>query len=225
MTGFVSTDEAAKVLGVSRPTVIKYLQEGKLPSLRTGKAYKIAKTDLAEFAGARGMDPRMLAHLGLEGRGGARTGRLEAHTAARLQLHAEPLPLLQNNPGQVLYFLCFQLTANAPLVAVGVRDSKFFIGRHSLAHLIIQDNYVSNIHGTLFYQDRLVKILDQSTNGTRVGSRVLSSGDSHVIGDGDQFGMGSAVFTLAAPDRIDLFLGQGMSAQAFHTEFGAGETQ
>jgi excisionase family DNA binding protein len=47
-----SADEAAQILGLQVRTVRSYLREGRLPGVRIGKQYRIARSDLEAFTGA-----------------------------------------------------------------------------------------------------------------------------------------------------------------------------
>ncbi|MEV1172581.1 helix-turn-helix domain-containing protein [Nonomuraea sp. NPDC049784] len=44
-------DQAAALLGLHVKTVRNYVRDGRLPAVRVGKQYRIAKEDLAAFAG------------------------------------------------------------------------------------------------------------------------------------------------------------------------------
>lgn len=44
-----SADEAAQILGLQVRTVRNYVREGRLPGVRIGKQYRIARADLAAF--------------------------------------------------------------------------------------------------------------------------------------------------------------------------------
>ncbi|MDE3132313.1 MAG: helix-turn-helix domain-containing protein [Acidobacteriota bacterium] len=55
-----SAEEAAQILGLQVRTVRNYVREGRLPGVRIGKQYRIARADLEAFtggvAGTRGSD-------------------------------------------------------------------------------------------------------------------------------------------------------------------------
>ncbi|MGW0804011.1 helix-turn-helix domain-containing protein [Nonomuraea sp. NPDC002799] len=46
-----TVDQAAGILGLHVKTVRNYVRDGRLPAVRVGKQYRIAKDDLAAFAG------------------------------------------------------------------------------------------------------------------------------------------------------------------------------
>ncbi|MFG1703082.1 helix-turn-helix domain-containing protein [Nonomuraea sp. M3C6] len=46
-----TVEQAAGILGLHVKTVRNYVRDGRLPAVRIGKQYRIAKEDLAEFAG------------------------------------------------------------------------------------------------------------------------------------------------------------------------------
>ena len=219
MEPFLSTEEAAGILGVSRPTIIKYIQEGRLRAARTGKAYKITKPDLAAFARDNGLNIALLATQQVY------TQTREKKTQSLSPPNMEPdmvcndpaIPLRRDPESDVLYYLVIRPHEATHELIIPVKSQKFFIGRHSLASLVIQDPFISNIHATLIYHDGYVKVLDQSTNGTQVGTSFIGSAMGVIIGDGDPFKMGHTKMRLIASERIDLYLGAGPTATQ-HTE-------
>jgi len=66
MADLYSADEAAKILGLQVRTVRNYVREGRLPGVRIGKQYRIARADLEAFtAGSAPPDdaqPRQATH-------------------------------------------------------------------------------------------------------------------------------------------------------------------
>jgi excisionase family DNA binding protein len=50
-TDFVSTSEAAKMLGVSRITVFNKIKLGKIPAMKIGRNFVIEKSDVLKAAG------------------------------------------------------------------------------------------------------------------------------------------------------------------------------
>lgn len=64
MSELYSAEEAAQVLGLQVRTVRNYVREGRLPGVRIGKQYRIARADLEAFtAGGLGREA-LLASLG-----------------------------------------------------------------------------------------------------------------------------------------------------------------
>ena len=47
-----SAEEAAQILGLQVRTVRNYVREGRLPGVRIGKQYRIARSALEAFAGS-----------------------------------------------------------------------------------------------------------------------------------------------------------------------------
>ena len=50
-TNFVSTSEAAKILGVSRIAVFNKIKTGKIPAMKVGRNFVIKKRDVLKAAG------------------------------------------------------------------------------------------------------------------------------------------------------------------------------
>jgi excisionase family DNA binding protein len=51
-TEYLSTGEAARILGVSRVAVTLMLQQGKLPAIRVGRSWAVPRDELLEFSKA-----------------------------------------------------------------------------------------------------------------------------------------------------------------------------
>jgi excisionase family DNA binding protein len=49
-TEYLSTGEAARILGVSRVAVTLMVQQGKLPAVRVGRSWAVHRDALLEFA-------------------------------------------------------------------------------------------------------------------------------------------------------------------------------
>lgn len=214
MEPFLSTEEAAGILGVSRPTIIKYIQEGRLRAARTGKAYKITKPDLVAFARDNGLNIALLATQQVYSQ--TREKKTQSLSPPSMDgdmtCHDPPIALKRDPDSDVLYYLVVRPHEASHELIIPVKSQKFFIGRHSLASLVIQDPFISNIHATLIFHDGFVKVLDQSTNGTQVGTSFIGTGFDVIIGDGDPFKMGHTKMRLIAVDRIDVYLGAGATA-------------
>ncbi len=211
----ISTETVARFLGVTRPTVIKYIQDGRLVAVRSGKAYKIARNDLEDFARELGMSSARISELDklahvVEDK---RTRSLDASELS-LDLEANYPPIALQPEPDVLYFVAVRTHPAAPELIFRVHSTKYFIGRHSLASLSIQDPYVSSLHATLIYDNGLVRLLDQSTNGTHVRGAKLQTGESHLLGDGDQIRVGSVVLTLLSASRIEAYLAGTLNGEA-----------
>ncbi len=207
MEQYISTENVARFLGVTRPTVIKYIQEERLNAMRAGRAYKISREDLVAFARGTGMSEKRLSGLD-------NFLRRQSRKTRSLDSIGAPQPLVLNDPTEPLpkdpecfYYIAARPAGAGGELVVRVNTHKFFIGRHSLASLSLRDPYVSSLHATLIYQDETVTVLDQSTNGTYLASGMLHSGGSRVIGNGDQVRVGGTVLTLISTRDIDQYLG------------------
>jgi excisionase family DNA binding protein len=94
-----SAEEAARILGLQVRTVRNYVREGRLPGVRIGKQYRIARADLEAFtAGVSGAassvgaqveeqrpvraSPEVSSVVQIDGIGGAARERLERTLAA-----------------------------------------------------------------------------------------------------------------------------------------------
>lgn len=51
MSRFITTEEVANQLHIHQNTVIRYIQQGKLPAVKVGKGYRIKESDLSAFVG------------------------------------------------------------------------------------------------------------------------------------------------------------------------------
>ena len=210
MEDMISTENVARFLGITRPTVIKYIQGGRLKAARTGKAYKISRSDLVDFAKNIGINGSRLAELDHFLLKRNKKTRTLDNPLPGSRLVLNPTPVSFSPEPDAFYFVAVRVHPDAREILFRVNTTKYFVGRHSLASLSIQDPYVSTLHTTLIFDENLVKVLDQSTNGTNIKLRTLRSGDSQVLGDGDQFQVGEVVFTLVSPERVDQYLGFGI---------------
>jgi excisionase family DNA binding protein len=61
-TSTITTDEAARIAGVSARTIRRWIQRGVLPATTTQDGYLIAATDLAGVQAAAGQRPRPRGH-------------------------------------------------------------------------------------------------------------------------------------------------------------------
>ncbi len=213
MEQLVSTQGAAKFLGITRPTVIKYIQEQKIGGMRVGKAYKISRQELIRYARSVGMSERRMAGLDEILLKQEKSTKELNPGEEELLLHEPLFPLREDL--EDLYFLSVKPRGALSDLILRVRSHKFFIGRHSLASLSIQDPYVSNLHATLWFREERVQVLDRSTNGTRYGGGLLHNEECW-LGDGDQLMVGASLLTLISTERIDLYLGSDITADAFH---------
>lgn len=207
MEQMISTEMVARFLGVTRPTIIKYIQEGRLNATRSGKAYKIARGDLESFAKTMGVNGARMAELdSMLCQRDKRTRSLNGDTVDpdRLVGHLPPKEMFTEP--DVLYYVAVRTHPLAREIIFRVNTCKYFIGRHSLASLSIQDPFVSSLHATLVFDGGLVKILDQSTNGTHVRGQLLKSGDTHTLGDGDQLRVAEVLLTLISANRMDEYM-------------------
>jgi excisionase family DNA binding protein len=57
-----SAEEAAQILGLQVRTVRNYVREGRLPGVRIGKQYRIARADLEAFTAGGFAQPALLGH-------------------------------------------------------------------------------------------------------------------------------------------------------------------
>jgi excisionase family DNA binding protein len=57
-----SAEEAARILGLQVRTVRNYVREGRLPGVRIGKQYRIARADLEAFTAGGFSQPVLMGH-------------------------------------------------------------------------------------------------------------------------------------------------------------------
>ena len=53
---YYSLKELEKILGRSRPTLLKYVNNGELKAVKTGNAWRVSERDLAEYLGETDRD-------------------------------------------------------------------------------------------------------------------------------------------------------------------------
>src|SRR5690606_40591362 len=64
----LTATEAAKLLGVSRPTLIRYLDEGRLPSTKTGRDRRVLTAHVLAYITERDRQSELLAQARREAR-------------------------------------------------------------------------------------------------------------------------------------------------------------
>lgn len=202
---FLTTDDVAYALGITRPTVIKYIKGNRLEAIRSGKAYKITPEALVSFANEMGMNENPLKTLVM------RNGKSKKTIVLGQNPNVNPredtsspenvLPIEENQ--DALYFLSVWLSDAQNELVIRVRESFLVIGRDSLAAISIQDPYVSNIHAVLTYQEGCIILKDQSTNGTIVGNKRLTYGEIATLGDNSEFIVGNSALKILSPHRMD----------------------
>ena len=88
--GWYSVEQVAERLGLHVRTVRGYIREGRLPAVRIGKQYRIARADLGAFTGRPATAPRPRAEVSavveLDGIGAAAADRLSTFVVAGAQL-------------------------------------------------------------------------------------------------------------------------------------------
>lgn len=57
MSGYLSPDEVARLLGVDRKTVYAAIHDGRLPALKLGRVLRVRESDLEALAFRPGTDP------------------------------------------------------------------------------------------------------------------------------------------------------------------------
>jgi len=204
---YLSTDDVAYALDISRPTVIKYIREKKIQAVKTGKAFKIAPEALITFANQEGFAADPLKVLAMRDKNFKKTVPLTPpqsveNTAASSETN--PQRLIENP--DALYFLSIRTDNGGSELVMRVRESILVVGRCSMATLSVQDPYVSNIHATLTYNQGFITLRDQSTNGTQVGDTVLHHGMETQLGAGGRFRVGHSLLTIIASQKINAYL-------------------
>jgi len=202
---YLTTDEVASTLGISRPTVINYIKKGRLEAIRSGKSFKIPIESFVRFSVDENISDNPLSLLTNFPKITKKTTSFEADISnKKLHLNTEPIKIEES--ANELYYLSAQLDGARYRVCLRIREAMFVIGRHSFASFSIQDSYVSNTHLILSFQEGTITLRDQSTNGTIVGGKVLRYGEFIQIGDTDEFIAGRTVFEIISPQRIDNYL-------------------
>ncbi|MCP4347972.1 MAG: FHA domain-containing protein [Desulfobacterales bacterium] len=203
---YLSTDDVAYALGITRPTVIKYIKENRLDAVRSGKAYKITPESLINFANKQGITENPIKVLTMRHEKNKKTVLFEQVTNVQSQnnnILTQPdiLPIRENQ--DALYYLSIWMNDAHNELVFRVRESFLIIGRDSLANLSIQDPYVSSVHAVLTYQEEFVLLRDQSTNGTFADGRHLKYGETVNMGDGSEFVVGNTRLKLLSPHQMD----------------------
>lgn len=62
-TEWLNTDEAAKRLGITTRTLYRFMDQGRLPSYRFGRVFRLKVGDVAEFIESCKVEPGTLRHL------------------------------------------------------------------------------------------------------------------------------------------------------------------
>ncbi|MCP4113385.1 MAG: FHA domain-containing protein [Desulfobacteraceae bacterium] len=198
---FLTTDDVAYALGITRPTVIKYIRGNRLEAIRSGKAYKITPEALVSFANKTGMNDNPLKTLVMRNGKSKKTVVLGQHPREDISPPENILPIKENR--DALYFLSIWLSNAQNELIFRVRESFLVIGRDTLAAISIQDPCVSNIHAVLTYQKGSVVLKDQSTNGTIVSNAHLKYGETAILGDNSEFIVGNSALKILSPHRMD----------------------
>ena len=60
---WLSTNEAAQRLGVTAPTLYRFIDDGRLPAYRMGRVIRLKASDVATFEAACRIQPGSLSHL------------------------------------------------------------------------------------------------------------------------------------------------------------------
>jgi len=203
---YLTTDEIASILGITRQTVVNYIKQGRIESIRSGKAYKIPLNAFITFARSEGITDNPLSLLPNYIKPNKKTTSFEsAIDISTKKLKLNPVPIIIEESSNELYYLSVQISEAQHKICLRIKEGMFIIGRHSFASFSIQDPYISSTHLILYFKDGHVTIMDQSTNGTFVGNLLLKYGESKEIGDGDEFIAGQTLFEIISPHRIDKY--------------------
>lgn len=81
----LSAEEAAEILGLQVRTVRNYVREGRLPGVRIGKQYRIARADLEAFTSGAGSGEAGAAAASAAGEG-TRTAQPTAEVSSVVQI-------------------------------------------------------------------------------------------------------------------------------------------
>lgn len=60
---WVNTEEAAKRLGITTRTLYRFMDQGRLPSYRFGRVFRLKLTDIEKFIEDCRVEPGTLSHL------------------------------------------------------------------------------------------------------------------------------------------------------------------
>ncbi len=60
---WLNTEEAAKRLGITTRTLYRFMDQGRLPSYRFGRVFRLKMTDIEEFIEDCRVEPGTLSHL------------------------------------------------------------------------------------------------------------------------------------------------------------------
>jgi len=66
-TKWLSTKEAAEMLGVTARTVYRFIDEGNLPAYKFGRVIRVKAVDLEDFVEGCRVEPGSISHLYPEG--------------------------------------------------------------------------------------------------------------------------------------------------------------
>ncbi len=67
ITKWLSTKEAAEMLGVTSRTVYRFIDEGGLPAYKFGRVIRVKESDLEGFVDGCRVEPGSISHLYPEG--------------------------------------------------------------------------------------------------------------------------------------------------------------